>query len=223
MMGNGGSFTGDATPGTKATVQRRFVIQSDRDWRWAATVLPAQFLNFSGVKKGDYTELSWVVITAKEIDHFEVERSTNNTTYNYVGVVNSFVELNKEQAFTFTDNTAGINSDIIYYRLKAIGKNGEIKYSNVLVVRQITDNLKVTMMPNPAGSYVTLNVQAEKNGKAQITLIDKTGRKVLTQAEKLVTGFNNVTILLDNITPGVYAVIIETSSDKTVKQLMIVR
>ncbi len=223
MMGNGGSFTGDATPGTKATVQRRFVTQGDRDWRWTATVLPVQFLTFNGHPRGNYTDLNWVIITSKEIDYFEVERSTNNISYQFTGIVNGLVELNKEQAFNFTDNITGISSDVIYYRLKAVGKNGEIKYSNVLVVRQVADNIKVTMMPNPANSYVTLNIQADKNIQAQITLIDKTGRKVLTQSAKLGNGFNNITISLDKIPQGVYALIIETAADKTVKQLMIVR
>ena len=79
------------------------------------------------------------------------------------------------------------------------------------------------MMPNPASNYVTINLYAEKNIQATITLIDKVGRKVLSQNENLTRGFNNITLSLDNYSEGVYAVIIKTPAQMVVKQLMIIR
>lgn len=136
MLGSGGTFTGDATPGTRATVQRTFITQSDRDWRWAATVLPVQYLGFTGAMQNAQVNLSWTIVTAKAIDRFEIERSTDNSNFTKVGTVTDAVQLNIQQVFGLTDDVANVNSDVFYYRLKAISKTGEFKYSNVLVVRR---------------------------------------------------------------------------------------
>ncbi|MBK8608418.1 MAG: hypothetical protein IPL84_00230 [Chitinophagaceae bacterium] len=46
LMGNGGSFTGDPTPGSRTTVQRTNAPQPNRDWRDVGFVLPVQFWSF---------------------------------------------------------------------------------------------------------------------------------------------------------------------------------
>jgi hypothetical protein len=59
--------------------------------------------------------------------------------------------------------------------------------------------------------------------QASIMLIDKVGRKVLTQNENLNKGYNNINLNLDKFSEGVYAIIIETPAERIVKQLMIIR
>ncbi|MEO7307833.1 MAG: T9SS type A sorting domain-containing protein [Ferruginibacter sp.] len=222
-MGTGGTFTGDAAPGSRTTVQKKFPTQPDRDWRYVGVVLPVDFLKFNGAPKNNEVLLTWTIIAVKDIDHFEIERSLNNSTYSKVGEVHDPVILNKEQSFDFTDNITGINNDVIYYRLKVIGKAGEIKYSNVFVVRRPMSQTPVTVMPNPANGYVTVNIYVDKPIQANIMLIDKVGSKVLSQKENLTKGYNNITLSLDKFSEGVYAIIIETGSEKIVKQLVIVR
>jgi trimeric autotransporter adhesin len=221
-MGTGGTFTGDPAPGSKTTVQRQFVSQADRDWRFVGNVLPAQFLNFTGVLQNSMVPLNWTIITTKEIDHFEVERSTDNATYIKVGTVSDAVRLNEQQSFGFTDNVSNVSSEIIYYRLKIIGKSGEIQYSNILFVRKATKTM-LSFMPNPANNYVTLNIVVDRNIKANISIVDKVGKKVLTQNENLVKGTNNLTLDIAKYSEGVYAIIVETTDAKIIKQLIIVR
>ncbi|HMK03827.1 MAG TPA: T9SS type A sorting domain-containing protein, partial [Ferruginibacter sp.] len=125
--------------------------------------------------------------------------------------------------FGFTDNITGINNKIIYYRLKVIGKAGEIQYSNVLIVRRPGNKTIVTLMPNPASSYVTLNISLDKNMRAVVSILDKVGKKILTQNENLIKGVNNLTLDLNRYSEGVYAVVIESADEKIIKQLIIVR
>jgi Secretion system C-terminal sorting domain len=222
-MGTGGIFTGDAAPGSRTTVQRTLVAQPDRDWRYVGFVLPVEFLNFTGAANNSIVPLSWTIIAGKAIDRFEIERSLDNITYSKTGIVTDAVKLNQQQSFGFTDDISGINNEIIYYRLKVVGKAGEVKYSTVLVVRKAVSHTIVTIMPNPASSYVTINAYVAKNSVVQVNLIDKIGRKVLLQTENLVKGSNNITLNLDKYSEGVYAIIIETPEERIVKQLMIIR
>ena len=222
-MGTGGTFTGDPAPGSRTTVQKKIPAQPDRDWRYVGVVLPVQFLNFSGVLQNSLVPLSWTIIATKDVDRFEIERSLDNTTFTKVGMVTDNVKLNEPQSFGFTDNINGINNKIIYYRLKVIGKAGEIKYSNILIVRISANKTLVTLMPNPASSYVTINLSVDKSIPAKIILIDKVGKKVLSQNENLVKGSNNITLNIEKYSNGVYAILIETASEKIVKQLIIFR
>lgn len=223
MMGTGGSFTGDAIPGSRATVQKTFSAQTDRDWRFTSTVLPVQFLQFAGVPQDNAVLLSWAIITQKNIDRFEIERSLDNSVYHKTGVVSDQVKLNEQQSFAFTDYIAGISNDVIYYRLKVIAKTGESKYSNVLVVRRIQTRSMVNIMPNPAYNYVNVNLYVEKNSQGTVTVIDKLGRRVMTQETKFVKGTNNIYLPLEKYAQGVYSIVIETSTEKIIKQLIIAR
>ncbi|MBK7308153.1 MAG: T9SS type A sorting domain-containing protein [Chitinophagaceae bacterium] len=222
-MGNLGSFTGDAAPGSRTTVQRTMISQTDRDWRFTSFVLPVQFLSFTGSQNNNSVLLKWSIIADKEVDHFEIERSITNSNFTKIKTVTDQVILQIQQNFATTDDITNVNSNIIYYRLKVVGKAGDIKYSQVIFVRKKQTQTPVTMAPNPANNYVTVNVFVDENIQATFTLIDKLGRKVHTQNEKLTKGSNNITLYLDKFSDGVYAMVFENASEKIVKQLIIIK
>ena len=226
LMGNSGSITGDAAPGTKATVQRKAgsPCTTERDWRCTALILPVQFLNFAAALQEIQVLLRWTIVAAKEVDHFEIERSIDNITYTKTGVISDAVKLNEQQNFEFADNISGINSDIIYYRLKVIGKTQEMKYSNVLVVRQSKTKTLVTMMPNPANDYVTIKFFTEKQTGVTIRLVDNTGKTVLQHNQIASKGNNSVQ--LNNLTKyskGIYLVQVLINDEIVTQKLVLSR
>lgn len=197
MMGISGSLVGDATPGSRCTVQKKTPGQPDRDWRYVGVVLPIQFLNFTAAEKNKTVTLNWKIIADKEVDRFEVERSLNNSNYIKVATVTDPVILNIQQSFEAADDVSSINNDVIYYRLKVTGKADEIKYSNVVVVRLQNLSTHVTIMPNPAKDFVSVNFYTDKEGPVSLRLIDNTGKIVFTNTYKALKGIN--TIQLDNL------------------------
>jgi hypothetical protein len=221
-MGTGGSFTGDAAPGTRSPVQMSYVIQTDRDWRYVGYVLPVQFLNFTGTIQGNNVPLNWSIITPKEIDHFEIERSTDNTVYNKVGINNQPVKLNEQQGFTHTDDITGISNEILYYRLKVVGKTGEVKYSNVLVLRRTRSNTTIAIMPNPAHNYLNIRIYAEKDADMDIRIIDNIGRVVLRQRTKVLKGNNSLQLNgLEKFSNGFYSLQLVNNNELITEKLVI--
>ena len=205
-MGNGGSFTGDANPGSRTTVQRTLIIQTDRDWRYAGFVLPVRFVKLSGLLQSNILPLNWTVIADKEVDHFEVERSTDSRNFIKAGTVNQLVKLNEQQHFTFIDEVASINKEVIYYRIKVIGKAGEIQYSNILVIRRQHLKTDLSIMPNPAKDRITLSFYAEKESEIMIHLISNEGKLVLRHHQKVNKGSNTLQLTgLNRYSNGVYA------------------
>jgi uncharacterized repeat protein (TIGR01451 family) len=223
-MGTGGTLTGDPTPGTRATVQKRVPAQTDRDWRYTSVVLQIEFVQFTGVRQDNSILLNWGVITPAEIDHFEIERSLDNDIYVFRGVVTDAVKINEQQSFNFTDDVRDINTDVIYYRLKVIGKSGAIKYSNIVVIRTGSLKTPVTVMPNPVKDYVTMQFFVDKETKVTLRLVSEMGKTVLVQNYSAVKGNN--TIMIKNLTAygaGLYSLQLVINNEVIARKLLIVK
>ena len=223
-MGNGGSFSGPASPGTRSVVQMSWPTQNNRDWRYVGNTLPVNFLQFNGMLQLGHVQLNWSIITSKEIDHFEIERSLDNNTYTMTGMVTDAVNLNVAQQFGFNDDIAGINSEIIYYRLKVIGKAGEIKYSNILVVRRTQTKTPINIMPNPASDYVSVRFFAEKESIVTLRLIDNLGKTVMVQQQKVLKGSN--TLQINNLyrySNGVYSLQVIINDEVVTQKLVLAK
>lgn len=188
-VGTGGYDAGDPFPGTRSTVQKTSPTQVDRDWRFSGMYLavPVRFLSLSADLSNDKVMLNWSVLSSKEIDHFELERSTDTTgSFSKWAIVNQKLVLNQPNKFVNADNITGISQSILYYRIKIIGKNGEISYSNVIAVRLKNLNLSaLRITPNPASRYVCLKFMGEKNSEVKVRMFDNSGRMVLQQTETI--------------------------------------
>ena len=223
-MGNLGSFTGDAAPGSRTTVQRTNATQPDRDWRYSGYVLPVQFLHFSGTKNSSNNVLlSWTIIADKAVARFEIERSTNNSNFIKVNTVTQDVALHVQQSFSAIDDIAGINSDILYYRLKVIGKSGEIKYSNILVFRPTKTQNSLMITPNPADNNVLISFYAEKDYEVIIRLISNSGKIADLKTVKATKGKNLVSVEgLNRFSSGGYTVQVYVNEAVLVEKLVLI-
>ncbi|MBP6432017.1 MAG: T9SS type A sorting domain-containing protein [Ferruginibacter sp.] len=221
-LSNGGYTAGDPAPGARCPVQRRLPANTDRDWRYSGSVLPIQILNFTGAQQNNTVNLNWSIITPQEIERFEIERSVNNSTYSKVGQINSIVPLNTQKAFTYPDDITNVNSDIIYYRLKVIAKSGEVKYSNVLVVRKSATKSSITVMPNPAKDFVQIRMYSDKQADVMLRLIDASGKLVLNQKQQVQKGNNTIQLNdLSKFSSGNYMLQLIVNGEATTHKIML--
>ena len=223
-LGTGGVFGGDASPGSRTTVQRTNVFQPDRDWRFSGYVLPVQILSFTGSQYDNNVFLNWTIIADKDVDRFEIERSTDNSNYSKTTTVTQPVLLHVLQVFSAIDDISDTYSDVVYYRLKVIGKAGEVKYSPVLVVRVVKNKSVVEITPNPAGNNVLIKFFAERDGELKLRLIDNTGKTVLQKNQRLTRG--NMAIQLNDLSKfnaGIYTVQLLINADLVTEKIVITR
>ncbi len=213
-MGNGGTTIGAPLPGTRAVVQKSNPLAGDRDWRWVPSILPVEFAKFSGVPKNNSTvQLSWSVMVANEVDRFEIYRSTDNQNFTLNGTLSTTVQPNELKTFYLLNDISDLNTDVVFYRLHVIAKNGEQTISNVIVIKLNPAKSLITLMPNPATESTTIKIQSEKDCIATIRLVDNTGITLMQKQIKMYRGKNlvqlndlgkygsgvyNIQILLDN-------------------------
>jgi hypothetical protein len=81
------------------------------------------------------------------------------------------------------------------------------------------DFLSVDLIPNPAGQQVTIRVHAAAEGRAQVRILDLTG-KLLRSMEMASASHSQLTIPLTAFVPGVYMVEVTVNGHKQVRQLV---
>lgn len=132
-------------------------------------VLPIDIV-LTGVKRHEGNQLYWNAV-GKDIKVFSLQRSTGNTD-NYK-TLNS-VAATAEISFSYLDRDpfAGNN----YYRLKIIGSDNTIKYSNVVLVKNL--KFDVSIYPNPVNDmlFISIKNNAPKNYLIEITNV--AGQKI---------------------------------------------
>lgn len=206
-MGNNGSFTGDAAPGSRSPVQQTPISAPDRDWRSVGLVLTVKKFDLNGTRERNSAFLKWNIITKESVDHFEIERSINNGSFIPLAAIHPEVYLNEEQGFNFTDNIDGIDAKDIVYRIKLVSKSKDIKYTNSIVIHPGEIRHAMRIAPNPANEYINIRFYSDKDATIDIRLLDNSGKTVLLQRQAIFKGNNVVKLInLSKYPEGVYTI-----------------
>jgi endonuclease I len=174
------------------------------DMVWNSTcpglaALPVDIIYFGGKLFGDKIKLEWTAENELNFDRYEVERSNNGISY---------IKIGEEKAanlrnYSFNDDANTLKGQRVYYRLKRVDKDGKFKYSDVFSLH-IPLNTKFSVYPNPASSYIQLQLNSNVTGNVTIQVTDMTGKVMQQQttrpngnAIKLRTaGLSNATYLI---------------------------
>jgi glucose/arabinose dehydrogenase len=182
------------------------------------STLPVTFAGLSGKAQGDASVLTWNVSNEERIKRYIVERSVNRTDFERIGSIVSKINNGGDISYNFTDPTAASLGRTIYYRIVAEGEDATEKLSNTIAVKfDPFANASVSVFPNPVKNRTTITVVTGSDDKAQIRVIDNTGRTVFAQPANLVSGTNNLSLNLEKLPAGLYhvEVIGKTINQKT--------
>jgi hypothetical protein len=196
--------------------------------RCPGTILAVKLLSFGGNYKNNTTMLNWQTEGEVNFDRYEIERSTNGTDFYSIGEeAAKGTTPSAKQTYYHADNLASISGDNFYYRLKIIDKNGEFTYSSVILVRRDQKMITgITINPNPVitGGLATVRVTATSTAKADLRIIDMTGKIVLSQQAAIFEGSNTIGLTnLDKLQPGVYILQLSNGNELNVIKFTISR
>ena len=160
-------------------------------------VLPLRTLTLSATGYTDKVNVKWTATDEVNLKNYGVERSIDGVNFSAAGSVIARNSMGKNE-YSFDDIYAG--KDIIYYRLKIIGVDGNYVYSDVVAVNLKGVNV-LTLLPNPVKD--NLFVSHSKAGKgATLSIIAVNGSKLSTVTvapESIQT-----TLPTDKLLPGTY-------------------
>ena len=166
-------------------------------------VLPVELLEFEGKAEKKANILDWTTAKEENASHFVLEKAVGQPQ-KFVGIGErkaNNVSTNTPQYYTFTDAQP---SQLDYYRLKMVDKNGQFSYSKTISLAR-SERIKVDIFPNPAAHFVNINVTSEGTKNINIDLFDLSGKLIARQAnDKQGLDKNTFVFDMNDIPNGVY-------------------
>jgi uncharacterized repeat protein (TIGR03803 family) len=135
------------------------------------TVLPVTLVSFDAIKQDQKVKLNWATENEINFASFEIERSSNARDFNIIATVPAKGNFSGA-SYTITDTKPLASQN--YYRLRSVDKNGQFTYSNIIKI-DFTKTYNISILPNPARDYITINVAIDFK---QIQIIDMTGKLI---------------------------------------------
>lgn len=171
------------------------------------TTLPVRLLSFSGSYRNEKTILNWQTESEVNFSYFEIERSSNGSSYAAIAIHFASGNSANKQDYQYIDDLSAVSGSVFAYRLKMVDKDGHYKYSNVILIRKEKNNIQViTLNPNPVThSMATVRFSTSAAGSVSFSIADLSGRVVLRQQNKTAEGNNSVSLNgIDRLSAGTY-------------------
>jgi hypothetical protein len=216
---NDGSYTtyGGFTPLNGASTSTRAGQAEDYPvFLLSTTPMPVTLLDFSGRTAAGNTLLTWTTAQEENAREYQVQRSTDGSTFTTVGVVAAKGNTSTETAYRFTDYTAG--SGTHFYRLKMVDQNETFRHSPVV---QITTEapLDVRVSGNPFSHQVRITLP-DHQGPVSLRLLDATG-KVYLHRTPTATQASTISLEVDpSLSKGLYILEVVADGKRSVHKLV---
>lgn len=170
----------------------------------AAMALPVVMKEFRGWGVETGNQLSWIVTSQMNVDHFEVEYSSNGTDFRKIASVNprnQSGDIRYDYLHKFDRLTDA------FYRIRVVDADGAYQYSNVELVKAITMVTKAAVYPNPVtGSEATLKIVLKENTMVDIEIFNSAGALVYVDRRQGAKGENQYRMNIARLAAGVYQV-----------------
>ena len=186
-------------------------------------ILGTIFTKFIGTLANNMATLNWSVNTNQGIQEFEIEESTNGIHFNNESSINTQSEsensLNYNSSISFNPNITG---NTLFFRIKAIGGNGQFIYSNIISLNLGEINLQtVSISPNPVRDHINLVINSPSAGNLNITIFDASGRIIRNDNQWIDKGTLTINESgLENWPVGIYNVQLREGSNFFTKKIV---
>jgi hypothetical protein len=184
-------------------------------------ILPVTIVNFNAYKTGPRVKIEWTVADEINVDHYEAERSANGVNFRALGRISAF---NHGSSINYSTVDSFPLSGNNFYRIKAIDRDGTLKYTSILLVNIEKAKTSMTLYPNPVRNRI-INIQLDNlpNGKYQLLIYNDLGQQVfITSIEQHDSGLLNRRFILPlNIKPGFYIVKLFNERTNFIKNVIV--
>lgn len=190
-----------------------------------ALFLPVELVNFRGEQTGYELKLEWETLMEINSSHFEVFRSADGLAYDKLGELPCAGNSQQQLFYSFIDVDPQLGNS--YYRLRQVDFDGEVDYSDVIVVHYELDALKLDVFPNPIklgdkNSHLRLSgVEAGKN--FEVSIFDISGKNIFSISILPKESSHNFEVKNAIFTrPGMHLVILDNGDHRIARQVLVI-
>lgn len=187
-------------------------------------VLNVDILNFKARRSNGNIELSWDISNNRDATGLEIEYSYNNHDFSQLAILAPGAEQGIA-SYSFRSPWVITNDPVIFYRVKVKSRDGSIKYSNTIAIRNPAFNgNEITLFPNPTNGQSWLSFNSLQNEVAEISIYNAEGKEVTNDRADVRRGENLVSLPnLAGKPPGMYFVKIKFQNDLIIKKIFLIQ
>jgi hypothetical protein len=212
------SMFNSTTPGTVVGLASASSLRASPQFQNGT--LPVVLTDFKVAEKGSSVAITWKTATEVNSSHFVIERSTDGKDWVAIGTVQASGNISVEQNYAFTDAAPADGTN--YYRLRIVDIDNAFILSIIKTASFKATDLVIATGPNPATSYLNINVSAPGNQPYKLRLVNRSGQVVYDQ--KQMAGTNRFQLNVSNYAEGTYFVeVVNTAGLRKINQVMIIR
>jgi hypothetical protein len=238
LSGNGeitsSSITLDAVIYTAPSASPDWTIYLDDVNGTDVTPVPVELTKFEAIAKNGIIELFWETATEVRNYGFEIQKSIEANSdlpiqWETIGFIEGAGNSNSPKQYSFVASENLAND--ISFRLKQIDFDGDYKYSDVLTVTQVMEDLaKMELFqnyPNPFNPSTKISFRITRTENVKLTVYNILGEKVAELLnEEMESGLHSINFNTSNaefnLSSGLYIYRLETSSfAKSMKMLFL--
>ena len=151
----------------------------------------------SATNIGKSNRVDWNTLSEEASDKFELQRSADGKDFATIAKQNAKGTASR---YTYVDNApfTGIN----YYRLMMRDASGKTEYSKVVNATVQGKGFSVQAYPNPVSDELTIKVNGNQSGNAEILLTDMTGKVIKRMSMNSVIQ----TVNMNGLASGIYLI-----------------
>ncbi len=180
-----------------------------------SNVLPVELTTFTATQAENRNALIWETASEANNSYFDVERSTNGVDFETIGKVQGNGTTAETSKYRFNDETP---TTVSYYRLRQVDFDGNFENSNIVIVkRDRITNKEVILYPVPFRNRLMVQYETATSEEMTITVMDITGRRLITKTVKEEEGENQFYIDFTELPAGSYFVRLQSGLNNTVK------
>jgi hypothetical protein len=207
-------FSLPANTTTPVADRFRIVFKTSSTLALNATTVQAYQQN-GGIK------VDWSVARENNISAYEVEKSADGQAFKKLGAFAPTSNNNTPVSYTLLDKDP-LNGNN-FYRVKAIEKSGDYKYSQVVKVLIGSGKAAIVVYQNPViDKTLVLQLNNEPAGKYYVQLFNGLGQQLMSRTINHSGGSSTQSIPLQSVvSKGVYQLHVTNGKNRTTEQIVV--
>jgi len=196
----------------KVKLSLALLVMLSSVWQVNAEVIYSAPLQATELGMGNL--LNWKTSFEEDVQHYDVEKSTNGVDFTNIGTVEATNEDSEEKAYRFFDTQLGTPKS--YYRLKVVETDGTSSYSQtVLVNKQKPNQFAVVAYSSVmANKQFDLTLDAVTEGQLEYALISYNGELITEEFRYVYPGLNEIQVSLQDLPEGTYKVKLKLDTEE---------
>ena len=181
-------------------------------------ILAIELSGFSGeyLSENNAVKIDWQTSYEYRSEHFLIERSTDGTSFEAIGQIETSGSKSVGDRYSFIDQELTRHNQH-FYRLVEVDADGAHNKSEIISVRTIQNGPEIEVFPNPSTGHANILLRdVDQNEELRVELFDLSGQSIKREIQY----GDSFKIGLTDLAPGTYLLRIHAKTQSYVRRII---